>query len=322
MSPAPTGFVRRVALAAGLPVVGAIGTLGAYFAWLPRLPARIASHFGAGGRADDFVDVTVFPFALPGLMLGMAVLFGGLAVAIRDNPQGQRITCAASGGVGLMLLVVNVLLLRANLDVVDPATVVFPGWIIGLMAGGLVAGAALGWISAGRMPVLTVDPPAARHEPSRVLTAEEAVRWQRVTASPPTWWVMLALVPLTLATSTATSWWMLTIFIPIVVLLAATSRADVAIDDSGLTVRLLTPWPRIRVPLGEIRTVHSHEVNALGDFGGWGWRSNRTASGLVLRSGPALWIYRKQQGPLVITVPDANEAAALLNGLRDRRDST
>lgn len=48
MSTTPRGHVRRVAVTLGLPVVAATAILIFYFAWLPRLPERLATHFGAG----------------------------------------------------------------------------------------------------------------------------------------------------------------------------------------------------------------------------------------------------------------------------------
>jgi hypothetical protein len=287
MSQVPAGSARRAGLATASPVLAAVASIAIFVVWRPRLPDRLASHFGPGGRADDFVATGAFPFQLPGLVLGLGLLFGTLAWTMRGNPQGQRLLCAASGGVGLMMLLVNVLLLRANLDVRDPATVVFPGWIMGVMALSLVVGGAAGWISAGHMPVVTVVPPDV-HEPQRVLARDEPVCWRRRVTSPPTLWTTLGMLPLAAVTSLTTSWWMLTIFVPILALLAATARADVILDDEGLHVRLLGGWPHIRVRVSEIRAAHHSDVRALGDFGGWGWRANRTATGLVLRSGPAL----------------------------------
>ncbi|MFJ8715844.1 hypothetical protein ACIRD9_22075 [Streptomyces violaceus] len=63
------------------------------------------------------------------------------------------------------------------------------------------------------------------------------------------------------------------------------ARLYVTVGRQGLTVtpgRL--PWPRIRVP--------HREIDALGDFGGWGYRIRPGASGVILRSGSTLFVRR------------------------------
>ena len=60
-------------------------------------------------------------------------------------------------------------------------------------------------------------------------------------------------------------------------------------------------------------------VEALGAFGGWGWRRVPGALGVVLRNGEALRVERKQGHALVVTVEDAATAAALVNALAARQ---
>lgn len=299
------------------PVVAAVVTVVLYGAWLARLPDHLASHFGPGGRADDFVATSAFPFVLPGLALGLAVLFGGLSWVIRSNPEGQRMLSLAGGAAGTLLLVANVLILHANLDVTDPTTVVFPGWTLGAMGAALVVGSAAGWLATGQIPPVDVEPPAEA-EPTTSLARGESASWHRTVFSPATLWIMLLLVPITAIIGVASSWWSLAIFLPVYVLLAAFARVHVAIDDDGLTIRMLGGWPRFRFPVTQIRSARSRTITVMRDFGGWGWRTNRRATGLILRSGPGLWIYRNQKAPFAITVPDADNAAALLNAVRDR----
>lgn len=256
---------------------------------------------------------------MPPITVGLGVALGLVALLMRRQPEGQRFMSAASGGVALLMLLINVLLLHEHLDVVDPTGMLLPGWHLVSTVAGLGAGGVLGWFAAGRMPTVTVEPPPDVHEPVREPTAGETVHWRRTVTSPAMVWLGLALLPLPVVLAVFTSWWMLVVFVPVLLPMAVFARATVVVDESGLTIHVLTAWPRIHVPVPEIRAAHSRDIDPLRDFGGWGWRSNSTASGVVLRASPGLWVYRRQRGPLVVTVPDAEEAAALLNGLRDRR---
>jgi len=54
--------------------------------YYPLMPEQMASHFGAGGRADGWSDKDTF-FVVFGVMLAvMAGMFGGLALAIPAFP--------------------------------------------------------------------------------------------------------------------------------------------------------------------------------------------------------------------------------------------
>ncbi|MBA8825432.1 hypothetical protein FHX42_002783 [Saccharopolyspora lacisalsi] len=315
----PRGHLRRVGMTFGIPVVAAAVILVFYLTWLPRLPERLATHFGMGGRADGFTSVGAFPFVMPTVTLGFGVLFGLLALAMRRNPFAQRLMSAAAGGVALMMLAINVLLLHEHLDVADSTAVTLPGWHIGTVGIGMAVGGALGWFAAGSTPAVEAEPPPDVHTPVREPAVGETVSWRRSQTSPVIGWIMVGMLPVVVLTCAVSTWWLLALHIPVYLLLASFARVVVEIDDSGLTLRMLAGLPRIHVPVPELRTAYSRDIAPLRDFSGWGWRSNSTACGLVLRSGSGLWVHRKQREPLAVTVPDAEEAAALLNGLRDRR---
>jgi len=59
------------------------------FHYYPMMPERMASHFGAGGRADGWAEKDTV-FVLSGVMLAfMAAMFGGLALAIPAFPASM-----------------------------------------------------------------------------------------------------------------------------------------------------------------------------------------------------------------------------------------
>ncbi|GCD99310.1 hypothetical protein [Embleya hyalina] len=104
------------------------------------------------------------------------------------------------------------------------------------------------------------------------------------------------------------------------VLCAFLSVVRVHVDQRGLTVEFgLLPWPRKRVPLGEIRTAGHREVRALREFGGWGYRIKSSATGVVQRSGEALTLTLVSGREFVVTVSDAPQGAAVLNRLLGNR---
>lgn len=94
----------------------------------------------------------------------------------------------------------------------------------------------------------------------------------------------------------------------------------VTVDRRGVQARAMgIHW--VNVPL---ETITSAEVQAkvipLGDFGGWGLRGGFGGDrGLVTGEGKALRIHRAQQPDWVITVDDAERAAAVVNTLVARR---
>lgn len=53
-----------------------------------HLPERMASHFGGGGRADGWSDRGTFLTLYSAMIVGMAILFAGLAVLMPRLPRG------------------------------------------------------------------------------------------------------------------------------------------------------------------------------------------------------------------------------------------
>jgi hypothetical protein len=60
------------------------------------------------------------------------------------------------------------------------------------------------------------------------------------------------------------------------------------------------------------------QVNGFAEFGGWGIRQRPGALGIILRNGESLQVTRRNGRRLVITVDDAETAAALLMAFAKR----
>ena len=101
---------------------------------------------------------------------------------------------------------------------------------------------------------------------------------------------------------------------------AAVSVFRVRVDGTGLTVASVSGWPRFHVPCAEVADISVVEIEALGEFGGWGLRKVPGRLGIVTRSGEGLEVTRTDGRRLAVTVDDAATAASLLRAQVDRRD--
>ncbi|MGH8826049.1 MAG: DUF1648 domain-containing protein, partial [Jiangellaceae bacterium] len=100
----------------------------------------------------------------------------------------------------------------------------------------------------------------------------------------------------------------------------------VTVDRRGLRVVGRFGWPRVEVPLDQIREARVVSVRPLGDFGGYGYRiaafgTLRGVSGVVLRSGEAVLVEQVEGRRMLVTVGDAVTAAGLHNALVERARS-
>ncbi|GAB38908.1 hypothetical protein [Gordonia sputi] len=94
--------------------------------------------------------------------------------------------------------------------------------------------------------------------------------------------------------------------------------ARVTVDRERIAVRGVLGWPRVTVPMSDVVRAEVTQVNALRDFGGYGQRlcvhgRLRGVRGIVLRSGSALMLTRLDGGRELVVVPDAQQAAGLVN---------
>lgn len=113
-------------------------------------------------------------------------------------------------------------------------------------------------------------------------------------------------------------WLMLACTIVVTVLAAPLFAARLDIDETGVTTASVLGFPRVHIRPEEITGVEAARVDPLGDYLGWGWRSNRTAKGFVLRDGPALIIHRTAGKAIVFSTPEAEDAAARIGTLVPR----
>ncbi|UOE44225.1 DUF1648 domain-containing protein [Agromyces larvae] len=342
---------RRIVLAVVLWIPLAIiaaGT-GILIAWLPRTPDPLVTHWGATGEADGWMPPVANLLTYLGISLGVLAIMAVSAWVSRrqatrtadapppsassaPSPAGAPSAAGApspaaatrpaavfSPGVTLALAVVFVSLTGLQLDGGVP-----DGWevaVVVVIALGLAALAGVAtWIVLPAPEAGDDDGEAvaiALRAAIRLAPGERAV-WTSVVRAP--WPVtalavialVLALVPVVLAPSA----WLFSLGAVLVIgVLATTTAARVTIDGSGLTVRTLLGLPIGRVRLADAVVARAVDVRPA-EFGGWGFRFDaRGRRGVVLRGGTAIEVERRGAGPFVVTVPDAETGAALLNGL-------
>ncbi|MEU7070694.1 DUF1648 domain-containing protein [Streptomyces narbonensis] len=306
----------RLRALAALPFVLALAVHLLLFArWRYELPAELATHFSVGGEADGWTGRTAYAVISTALFLGLAA--GWTAFVRRRYLWAAWATAGFAGGLLVQLL-------RANHVDEFEVQVFSPGMDLGVaLAVAAVAGGA-GWALGSLVP----EEPQA---PSTGMTADgprlplgsgETARWSKDTGSR-TLTVLavlaLAAAPVTLLVVTWPDALLGLLGLVIGVPGLALARVRVTVDRHGLTVRsALASRPRVRVPLDGVEGASVREIDAVTDFGGWGYRVRAHRTGVVLRSGEALVVRRDGGREFAVTVPDARIAAALLNTLAER----
>jgi hypothetical protein len=195
-----------------------------------------------------------------------------------------------------------------------------PGWRLAVEVAGIVAPAALGYLVAGR-PRPVPEPPAAlpAHAPTMILGPRQRTIFVASTWSPRRLLSAAALAAVTVLTVfNGSAAWQGTALLAVWTLLeAAQARTRLHIDDSGVTLRL--PWlPVLRrtVPFAGVRFAEADQQAPEGRFklddspAGWG---------VLNGTGPVLALALTDDRWFVYSTPEADTAAALVNGCLTRQ---
>ncbi|WP_339134380.1 DUF1648 domain-containing protein [Streptomyces sp. f51] len=306
--------IRRCALTAGPFAVAAAAYAVVFSANRDRLPGRMATHFSLDGTADGFMSREAALWSGVGLIAGVAVLFVVLA-AVATKDAGARVTAALGAATAALLgcPLIATVVADADAGVHDPAAARLPLWFLAVLLLLICAGtgALIRWL-ANAAPRRE----AASAAPSLPLAEGELAAWSRTVVTRA---LLLPAAAVTLGGLLATVFGPWQLGLPLFVLglaCAPIAAVRVTVDRRGLTVAsTLLPRPRLALPLDDIADAGSARIDAMGDFGGWGYRILPHRRGVVLRSGEALSVRTVKGREYVVTVDDATTAAALLNGL-------
>lgn len=324
---------RMIAIAGGVPVLIALVTTGLMLLSAPTLPDPIAIHWGANGQVDGYGSL----WSVVALVLGIPTAFAAAvalslarmgAVAPPASGNQQRLLGAISVWMGVFLSIGvggSVAMQRGLDDAADVGSVFAP-----MIAGagiGLVLGA-IAWFVLPR-PALASDASDTSTE-AMALTSDERVSWSAtVRPSGQLLWIFGGVFALAIVISGFGSaqaggsvfWFSAGLLIFVLAISVVCFFWRVTVTAGGVSVRSAAGIPRITIPLHEIAAARVVRVSPMGDFGGWGWRIGGGRTGIVVRSGEALQVDRRSGTAVVVTVDDAATAAALIEGLVERRDA-
>ncbi|MET8843826.1 DUF1648 domain-containing protein [Streptomyces rubiginosohelvolus] len=311
----------RVTLAALPFVLALLIDLTLYAAIADRLPDRLAVHFDAGGSANGYLSFTAYLlYTLPSLLV-LGALWAFIAVKGRLHGRAHRWLTGGGFAVAAFLGYLQIAVLFVNVDVPEGGSADgFPLWHIAVALGAAALAGALGLLLSRLVPVPD-DPrdpdPATR---KRIVLADgEVAVWGRGIGA---WWAPVAVLVLLAAGVTVgreQNWFIGVPLILLALVMGTFCRPHVTVDRRGLTVSGLLPRPRVRVPLERMEVADSRPVNALAEYGGWGYRIRPERSGVITRSGEAIVVSLTSGREFAVTVADSATGAALLNTLLDRQ---
>lgn len=293
-----------------------------------ELPARIATHWGIDGTPDGSSSTTAF-------VLGVVALWSIGWIALTAQLRARetlRLTVAPfAWGVMWFGAALGVAIVLANDGARrwwDADDLSLPLALLPVLAGALGAAAAA-WPERDRPatpPTRATDDEAAA--PGVGLRAGERAAWSaHVRSRVNTTGAVVAGVALGTGAFVAggpAAWILGSAALVAVAGLATLSELEASVTERGLTLAL-GPFglPRRVVPLAQIATADRVDVDPW-RYGGWGYRKlprRRGGTAIVLRAGEGLRLTLTDGRELVVTVPDASTAAALLRDLRDLRDA-
>ncbi|MFE7392075.1 DUF1648 domain-containing protein [Streptomyces sp. NPDC057582] len=314
--------VGRATLVALPFLLALIVDLALLAAFRDRLPGQLASHFEAGGQANGHVGRTSYVLVTVVLFVVTGALWA--TTMVKENFSGRAYRLLVAGGYAFAgffgYLMAAVLIV--NLDAGEGAPgVSFPMWQLAAALGAGVLAAGLGFVLAALGPVpQQPDRSAEIMDGERIVLADgEVAGWAR---SADSWWlplVALGLLVLGVVLFFLGNWSAAVLLLIVGMVPASFARPYVSVDRRGITVSGMLPWPRIRVPLDRIEAATSRDINALAEYGGWGYRIRPGRTGVMIRSGEGIVARLVDGREFAVTVDDSVTGAALLNTLVDRR---
>jgi len=317
--------VRRFMLVAlWAPVAFVVVGVVIQFLLLPAVPATIAVHWNAAGEPDGFAPAWTLPLATVGFGVGVPVLIALTALpGLRRGDRGSSYRLMGAIAAGTSALMVGLftwtLAIQAGPAGSHATLSLWAGLVWTGVAALVGAGAWFAQPHEERMDAATQATPLA-------LGPNERAMWLRTTSMKPAAAVSIVVAVIIVVLVAVGAWisgadatvtWLLGVVAALALVLAATTVAfHVRVDDRGLHVDSVLGLPRFRVPLVDVASAARVEVNAMGEFGGWGVRlGTGRRFGVVLRNGEAIEVVRRNGKRFVVTVDDAATGAGLLEAL-------
>lgn len=286
-----------------------------------RLPERVATHWGGGGRPDGsmpFWAVPLFP----------ALLWTALLLVLALT--ARRATGPVRAWYGAVMLFTGVLLtgaqasiVHANLDRTDWTGAATVGPAVVLTLGAALLAGLLGLL-AGRRGA-AAGPAPARGPVLDVPVGERFV-WLSWTTNP---WLQLTAAALGLVAAAAAiaaaggligaPWAVVAPLTVVAGVVLGCSSVQARVTPKGLEVAFgPAGWPVRRWPIQAIESARV-EQRTPAQVGGWGYRLSGLGTTVMLRRGECLVIHPRTGAEFAVSVDDAERGAALLNTLAAQR---
>jgi hypothetical protein len=290
----------------------------------PDLPEVLAVHWGFDGSVDRTGGIDSFIWIVAALVpLFTAGIVGFSITPLRTGTSRLfvRSVIGMSIWFGVFISLSMYLGVQTQRNVTDVEALSASSAVVPLLVGFGVA-----VLVAAIGVVLAPDVPATKklraEERTLDLAAGEQAYWastarsgRGVVALP----IGAVLVIVAVFTILGLPVW-LTIIVGLLLASLVTMLAwHVVVDRRGLTVTGMLGFPRFHIPVENVVAATAIDINAFGEFGGWGVRVGRSGDwGVVVRSGDAIEVERKHGAPFVVTVDDAATGAGLLTSLARR----
>ncbi len=313
---------RMLVVGVIVPLLIAAGAVAVMLSTLPSLPTPVAVHWGPSGAPDRFGS-PLEAILLVGLVVIAYSVFA--FVLARSETVNARIVLAVSPFLATVLgfITAGGLVLQQGLADAHDAPSLLP--VVGIGFGAGIVLAVISWF------VLPKPAPVAplSDVPTLDLAAGERATWF-ARLEPALWLgVVLVVVGVAALVGGGVAIWfagstpiLITYLVIMGFVVLASAGAlfwTVRIDSRGFVARSVLGVPRFTVPLEDVEAAVSVPTGATAGFGGWGLRWGGAGRvGIILGSGEALEVRKRSGGSIVVTTPDSERAAALLNSLARR----
>lgn len=313
--------------------------------WLPEIPEPSAIHWGTDG-VDGYGPGWTHLVVLAGIAL-MIVVFALLAWFAHRLPENGRSAAPVAGeraqwsptarflgaanlGVAGLIALVTLVGVGSQRGLADASQTpdigfaVFGGFVL------LVVGAVVGWFAQPSTP--RAESGNGTDAAPLPAAASERVVWIGTATIARSGFAVLggsvlvvcALAAVLLATGSGDAWSLAIMLASVAVVLFAlvvTFAFRVRIGPAGLLVRSRVGWPKVEIPARDVASVRTVDVHPFGEFGGWGFRYGLDGrTGVVLRRGEGIEVTRVDGRRFVVTIDDAETAAAALATAARRED--
>lgn len=324
--------IRTMLVALAAPLVVTIVSAGILLSWLPELPDPVAAHWSVGDGPDGYASPALVVGLFAALGLLVPILMGGIVLSTAREATlsvTQKILAVVSEWVAIVFAGAALGSLGAQRGLEDAAAAPDVAPVLAVTAAIATTVAAVCWFV---LPPLGPHPDRSLDLPDHpALSPTERAAWRGTAtlsrgmlATLVAVIVGLAGVAVVVITIAPGAGWPVAIVpVAMLLLLLATAVWRVRVDARGLSVRSALGWPAYGIALDDLDSVGAVAVQPLVDFGGWGMRhAPGRRFGIVLAEGPAIEVQRRDGRRVLVTVPDAETGAAVLDALRERASAS